>query len=106
MSTNPIWTTHCDSALPELAAKVRELEALLAHTTCGRAMAVELSSRIHAENAALDAVRRAEKAEAVLARVDALHQQPYCSLDYPQGYCAECDHAWPCPTIRAFKEAP
>lgn len=52
-------------------------------------------------------VQRAETAEALLARVKALHQQ-YAFGSDPQVYCAHCNSMtggwipWPCPTIAAL----
>ena len=39
---------------------------------------------------------------AAIRDVLTLHREATCSRGYPQGYCDECDHAYPCPTVRAL----
>ena len=49
------------------------------------------------------AARTAVPALAAAVRdVLALHREATCSRGFPQGYCDECDHAHPCPTVRAL----
>lgn len=39
---------------------------------------------------------------AAVRDVLAAHYEATCSRGYPQAYCADCDQAWPCTTVRAL----
>ena len=42
---------------------------------------------------------------AAVRDVLALHREATCSRGFPQGYCDECNHKWPCSTGRALAAA-
>ncbi|TXJ78597.1 hypothetical protein E2C11_16450 [Streptomyces lavendulae] len=85
--------------LADHAKRLTQLEELLQ-------IAHETSNRSEAERAR--AVERAERAEAAITRVQALHQQYRFAGDDTTDYCAHCNQIsggwvpWPCPTTEAL----
>ena len=76
-----------------------EFDAALAKTEYDKA----IKSLVAAVKASAGYQARAEKAEAALARVAALHHRDGDDPDLTE-WCAECCFGWPCSTIRALTE--
>ena len=79
-----------------------EFDAALAVTELEKSKADGIKSLIAASKASAHYQARAEKAEAALARVAALHVIEEAVTARP--WCASDKMLWPCPTTRALGE--